>query len=198
MEWPGVHQLVQLAKTGDRDAMGRLYVLVQPYLLRLAERALGPSWPHKSVSDLTQETWTRALLGLDTFRGGQDDAQTGALLRAWLGRTLKNVRHNDQRFDDAQRRKRPAGTLRVGDGVDPPGRDETPSLDARLREQRHLVQQALDRLSDPADRDLVRLRVFEGMQFTEIARRLGCDESTVRYRFQRALKQLGQELKGLA
>jgi RNA polymerase sigma factor (sigma-70 family) len=206
MEWPGVHELVRQAKGGDKGALEQLYALVQPYLLRLAEQTLGPDWPHKSVSDLTQETWLRAWQGIGGFRGGADDTQTAALLRAWLKRTLRNVCHNDRRFDAARRRRAPGRPLRVdaaglydsrGEGVDPPARDATPSANARTAEQQSLIRQALARLPNPADRELVRLRVFEGLLFQEIGARLGCDESTVRYRFQRALQHLGRDLKGL-
>jgi DNA-directed RNA polymerase specialized sigma24 family protein len=134
MHWEGVHQLIQKARLGDRQALDCLYVLAQPYLLRLAQRLLGPNWPHESVSDLTQETWVHALKGIGSFAGAAGDADTGALFRAWLGRTMKNVRLNGLRFNGTLGRQPPPGTVpaeAVGDstsrapGVDPPAPDPT-------------------------------------------------------------------------
>jgi RNA polymerase sigma factor (sigma-70 family) len=201
MSWDGVHALVQQAKRGDRDALARLYDLAQPYLLGLAQKLLGPGWPNKSVSDLTQETWLRAWQGLHNFHGADGDPDTAALFRAWLARTMKNVWRNDVRFANARCRKGSASSLPLEPGCDLPGqpcsRDPTPSENLRWHEQRSLVEQALQKLPDPGDGEIVRLRFFEGLSFPEIGRRLGRDESTVRYHLQRGLEFLGRELKGL-
>jgi RNA polymerase sigma-70 factor (ECF subfamily) len=201
MSWDGVHALVQQAKQGDREALARLYGMAQPYLLGLAQKLLGPGWPNKSVSDLTQETWMRAWQGIHNFHGAAGDADTAALFRAWLARTMKNVWRNDVRFANARCRKGPAGGVPFDPDCDLPGqpcsRDLTPSENLRWEEQRSLVRQALGKLPDPGDGEIVRLRFFEGLSFPEIGKRLGCDESTVRYHLQRILEFLGRELKGL-
>ena len=114
MKWEGVHVLVQAAKAGDTAAVGKLYQMVQPYLLRQAKKLLGPAWTHQSVSDLTQGTWVRVLKGISSFDGGGDDANTGALLRAWLLKTMKHVRCNDIRFETCQKRAAPPGNGRGG------------------------------------------------------------------------------------
>jgi DNA-directed RNA polymerase specialized sigma24 family protein len=153
MQWDGVHQLVERAKTGDSEALASLYVMVQPYLMGMAQKLLGPDWPHQSVSELTQETWIKVLGKIESFRGGKGDVETGPQFRAWLNRTIKNVRLNDRRFVMALRRKQPEGALRVVGGesdsssavVDPPARDPTASASARLSENQERIQQALKR-----------------------------------------------------
>jgi RNA polymerase sigma-70 factor (ECF subfamily) len=201
MSWDGVHALVQQARQGDRDALARLYALAQPYLLGLAQKLLGPGWPNKSVSDLTQETWLRACQGIHDFRGALGDEDTAALVRAWLARTMKNVWRNDLRFASAGRRKGQENSIPLEPGCDLPGQpcspEPTPSENLRGSEQRSLIQQALHKLPDPGDVEIVRLRFFEGLSFPEIGKRLGCDESTVRYHLHRILEFLGRELKGL-
>jgi RNA polymerase sigma factor (sigma-70 family) len=205
MQWDGLHLLVERAKTGDREALASLYGMVQPYLLGLAQKLLGPDWPHQSVSELTQETWIKVLEKIESFRGGKGDVETGPQFRAWLARTIKNVRLNDRRFVRALRRKQPQGTVRVVGGgsdsssaaVDPPARDPTASASARLSENQERIQQALQKLPDPRDREIVQLRFFQDMHFAEISERLGFDESTVRDRLQKILKLLGRDLKGL-
>jgi RNA polymerase sigma factor (sigma-70 family) len=207
MQWPGVHDLVLRAKTGDPQAWGQLEALVQPYLLRLAGYVLGPGWPNHSVSDLIQETRVRAWQNLGQFIGGKDDDQTAALLRAWLARILRNLHRNDRRFAAAQRRRPQRGTVSVDAGLTDDSADghcgcevaaegSTPSANLRREEERDLVHQALAQL-DPADRQIVHLKFFAGRSFRQIGEQLRLDESTVRYRFQRILGRLGRELKGL-
>lgn len=207
MLWQGVCILVDRAKHGDPDALNGLCRLVQPYLLRLAQKVLGTGWPDKSISDLTQETWVRAWQGIGGFRGANNDEDTGALLRAWLAQTMKNVWHNQQRFDNAQCRKPSAGfvvALAAGIGKDtshaeqdPAAHDPTPSQNLRAKEQLALLERAVGNLNEECDRDIVRLRFFNGMSFGEIGEQLGRDESTIRYRLQRILEFLGNELKDL-
>ena len=208
MFWQGVCNLVDRARQGDTDALNDLCRLVQPYLLRLAQKVLGPGWPHKSISDLTQETWVRAWQGIGNFRGADNDEDTGALLRAWLAQTMKNVWHNQLRFDNAQCRNPSTGfvvALEGGTandtsraGKDPPVTDPTPSEYMRQKEQLVLLERAVGNLTDECDRDIVRLRFFDGLSFGQIGERLGRDESTIRYRLQRILEFLGDELKDLA
>lgn len=76
MNWDRVHDLVKQAKKGDEAAWTELHSLVQPYLLSLAKRLVGPDWPERSGSDLVSATWLRALKGIDNFKGGVDDSQT--------------------------------------------------------------------------------------------------------------------------
>jgi RNA polymerase sigma factor (sigma-70 family) len=64
---------------------------------------------------------------------------------------------------------------------------------ARSEETRR-VQDALAKLDDKLDRDIVRLRVFEGLTLRETASRLGITVDQVRGRFQSALRQLEREL----
>ena len=71
MQWDGVHDLVLRAKAGDELAWQELCELAQPYLYRLAQRALGPDRPSQSVSELLQGTWLRAWQGIEGFRGGR-------------------------------------------------------------------------------------------------------------------------------
>lgn len=175
-------------------------------MLQLAQRALGPGWPEQSLSDLTQETWLRAWQAIGDFQGADNDADTGALLRAWFARTMKNLWLNQIRHESAQCRKPAAGLVSLADrapddsrpGREPAAPDPTPSENVREQERRLLIERALERLPDPADREVVRLRFFEGLSFAEIGERLGRDESTVRYRLQRTLDVLGDELKAIS
>jgi RNA polymerase sigma factor (sigma-70 family) len=208
MQWDGVHGLVQRAKAGDQDAWDRLVVTVQPYLLHLAHGLVAANGSDRSYQDLTQETWLRTWRGLNSFRGGEDDAQTAALLRAWLRSTLKRVASNMHRAEAAQRRKMPPGTVRLdaaapGESAGRLGTPDvtadasTPSANLRAEECRDQVGQALARLTDQKDREIVRLRFFEGLSLTRIAERLGLTLDEVRERFHGSLRDLEPWLRDL-
>jgi RNA polymerase sigma factor (sigma-70 family) len=204
MQWDGVHALVRRAQQGDETAWGPLFALVQPYLLGLAARQLGSGWPGQSVSDLAQDTWLRAWKSLGTFAGGHDDASTGAMLRAWLGQTLKNVWRNDLRAAGALRRQAPAGAVPVGGAEDSsaggavvPGRDPTPSAGLHEEDRQRLVREALAQIADPTDREIVRRYFFDAESLTRIAGHLGISLDRARQGFHRSLAHLRPHLDGL-
>jgi RNA polymerase sigma factor (sigma-70 family) len=206
MRWEGVHALVRRAQQGDESAWGPLFALVQPYLLGLAGQLLGPDWPGQSVSDLAQDTWLRAWRALSTFSGGESDADTGAVLRAWLGQIMRNVWRNDVRAAGAVCRKPPAGTPvpldRGAEDSDPlaallAGRDPTPSSGLHEADRQRRVREALGQIDDPTDREVVRRYFFEGQSLTRIAGQLGVSLDRVRQGFHRSLRRLRTHLDGL-
>jgi len=208
MSWDGVHDLVRGLQAGDERGWALLDEMARAYLLRLAERILGPGWPGESVSDLMQKTWQRVLVGLEGFRGGGNDAQTGALLRAWLAQTMRNVYRNDRRYEGAQRRGQGAvavsvealaagGSTGPGAAYQPMANDPSPSANAMAEERRLLVQQALEGLPDPMDRDIVRDKVFGGLSIGDIAARLNLSYDQVRKRFHDSLERLRPILQRL-
>ena len=80
--------------------------------------------------------------------------------------------------------------------AEPAAAGSTPSAIVRHKEDRALVKAALERLG-AQEREIIELSIFQGWSFRGIAAHLRVDESTVRYRFQRILESLGQQLKAL-
>ncbi|HJT75994.1 MAG TPA: sigma-70 family RNA polymerase sigma factor [Gemmataceae bacterium] len=202
MQSESAHGLVQRAKAGDQESWGRLVAMFQPYLLQRAHSLPPAKGLDKSYQDLTQETWIRAWQGLPRFRGGEDDAQTAALFRAWLCRILKNVCSNVRRHEAASRRQPPPGTVHLGpEGqgrtIDAASDESTLSANLRAQECSDQVREALAGLADPKDREIVRLRFFEGLSLTRTAERLGLTLDEVRDRFHASLRALEPRLKDL-
>jgi RNA polymerase sigma factor (sigma-70 family) len=52
----------------------------------------------------------------------------------------------------------------------------------QAEEQSRKVREALDRIDDPLDRDIVRLRFFGGLSLRQAAEVLGCNHEIVRQR----------------
>jgi RNA polymerase sigma factor (sigma-70 family) len=208
MSWDGIHHLIVRAKAGDNDAWQSLHDMVCPYMLNLGQRLLGPAWPHQSVSDLTQETWQRVLVGIPGFRGGEDDGQTAPLFRAWLCQTMKRVHANRIRAERAQRRKAPLSAV-PHSGLGPvdsnDGRSGSEliaagsSVGSNLcrEEERALIQRVLDHLEDPLDREFVQAHFVEGRSLRKLAKERGTSEHELRNRRQSILKRLGRDLKAL-
>jgi RNA polymerase sigma factor (sigma-70 family) len=183
MAWDGVHALVSQAKAGDARAWEQLVELARPHLLSVVLCLFDPAAPWQSVSDLLQETWMRAWQGLADFRGGSNDDETGALFRSWLTRTLKRTCSNGQRYANAGRREPPG--LRSLNGRDTeagppePAADEPePSTMVRSSEARRQVAEALARLSDATDREIIRLYRWPGCSCRPAARRPGTLDCT--------------------
>src|SRR5687768_14587060 len=112
MSWDGVHDLVRRAQAGDQEAWRLLHDLARGFLAAHARRLLGHGRSGGSVDALVLDTWEKLLPAFDTFRGGSDDAQTGAMLRAWLSRAMSRLHANDMRRESPANGR--AHPLRVG------------------------------------------------------------------------------------
>ncbi|MHC4854118.1 MAG: sigma-70 family RNA polymerase sigma factor, partial [Planctomycetota bacterium] len=66
-----------------------------------------------------------------------------------------------------------------------------PSQNFQRKEGAAWVRIGLD-LLEPAQREIIVLRQWEGLSFQEIGERLGITENTARMRFQRAVQRLAQ------
>ena len=179
---PAFPALLARARSGDPAATDELLALIRPWLEQLAQSHS----PNQSVSDLVQEAWLRAWQKLDQFQGAQDEAHALATFRAWLAQIVTRIGLNAVRDDNAQQRTPPGNLLRLdGLGADasgdsaavpqPPAAEPTPSANAQAEEQSRLVQEAIARLSDPLDREIVQLRFVDGLSLRQIAIKLGCN-----------------------
>lgn len=193
MSWDGVHDLVRRAQAGDQEAWRRLHDLAREFLAARARRLLGHQRSGWTVDGLVLDTWEKVLPKFDTFRGGSNDAETGAMLRAWLAQAMTRVHANDVRRDPAANGA--AGVLRLGPfgsssaAVDPPAHGPTPSYPVRVDE----VRQAVAGLPEE-ERRVVELIFFQGRTLDQAAAELGTTVDRVRYRRARALARLGHLL----
>ena len=207
MQWDGVHDLIDRAKERDAGAWHALHVMAQPFLLGLARQVLGANWMEQSVENLLQDTWTRAFSNLSNFRGGENDAQTGAMFRAWLKQIMRNVHGNNRRYYERNNHAQPAKMHRPDARAPSDSQSDngwgnisagmmTASAELQLQERAALVRQAIDGLTE-SDRELVRLRYFEELTYGQIAARLDINEDTLRSRLTRILESLGGKLQSL-
>jgi RNA polymerase sigma factor (sigma-70 family) len=147
------------------------------WLRRQARRLVGNKLRHGlDGSDLTQD----ALLAAERGRHGKTFPNRGAF-RAWLGVILRNSAAQQGRRQEVKRSS--------ADLEQTPSCASTPSMTLSRQEGSTDVLRLLKGLSD-RDREIVTLRVVEGLSFAAIGTRLGVTEVNARVAFNRAVRSL--------
>ncbi len=180
---PSEAQTIDLARSGDRPAFGRLVRTHQRRVFGCALHMLGD---RGEAEDATQETFLRAFKAIARFDGRSE-------LSTWLYRicmnvclnTLRRRRRVDAADIDDPRLPEPAADPIQG-GNDPRRTTEAVQLYGRLAT-------ALDALT-PSLRATVVLVCLQGMPHKEAAEVLGCPEGTVAWRIHEARSRLREAL----
>ena len=172
------------AERGDTEALGRLIEAYRrPLRGYIARHAAGT----EDAEECYQETWLRALRGLERFRRDHFGAWLFRIARNWL-------------IDEA-RRKKPAASLDAPAGAEGEttlgetvaaegaGPDET----SGRRDLGRRIRAAAEGLPE-AQREVFWLRMETGLSFKEIAAVQGCPINTVLARMRRALGRMRELL----
>ncbi len=203
MQSAGFRDLILRAQAGDPTAIERLFQEVLPFVEGLVRA--GGVRPEDSVSDHAQNTCERILIKLDQFHGAQnamDDEQALAQFRAWVRMVAHTVKVNGVRRRGPRQPVVSFQSPGPGDSTerpenDPPGREPTGSANVRAEERARLIQEAIDTLPDPKNREILRRRFFEEQTLDVIATDLGLTYDQVRYRCDQSMKRLEKLLEGL-
>lgn len=153
----------------------------------------------QDAEDLVQDTYLRAMRGLDEYRGD-------ALSKPWLYRILRNAH-----IDGYRRRSRRPTTVPLEESPEPPDRDVAGYAVRFTREAMHLrgevdrvlhetvsddVKRAIDGLTDPFRLTLV-LRDLVGFTYGETAEMLEVPIGTVMSRLHRARASVRDRLQAI-
>lgn len=180
-------QLVAAANRGDERAMEEIYVRHRDWALRLAWRF---TRDHDLAMDAVQEAFMYLFRKCGRGPGG------GLVLTAKLTTLLYPAIKNSAL---AARRKMNPRSLAMGAGeqgghaseFDIPAPSSPPAGSAAGEEQRAELSRLLSTLSD-AHREVLLMKVVDGMEHREIALALGIPEGTVKSRLHHALAALRQ------
>ena len=188
--------LVERARSGDREATGQLLQKYRPWLQVLASRALDPIVSARlSGSDIVQQTCLEAHRDFQNFRG-----QTEPEMIAWLGQILahnvseatqvhvlaqKRSVHLERSTAEADNRHGDPDLVAVG--------QSSPSSRAMRGEQAVRLADAMHDLP-PDQLESLRLRYLEGWSLADIAARLERSEAAVASLLKRGLQGLRQRL----
>lgn len=189
-----IRELLDRARRGAPDAIGRIFEAAREELLGLAEHELPGDLRMKvSPSDVVQET------AVDMQRGfGQFAGTTAEECFAWLREVLRhNVVDAIRRYREAQKRDPACETSLDGfrsreqrNLGEPPRRPEDSAI---RREEAAVVNDILARLP-PDYRRVLELRYWGGLTFVAIAPELGRSPEAVRKLWYRAIERLQHEL----
>jgi RNA polymerase sigma-70 factor (ECF subfamily) len=190
-------RLLQAARSGDKEALGRLLAAHQGYLLSIARQELAPDLQAKAgASDLVQQTFLEAQRDFAHFVGESADEW-----KAWLKKLLRNnVANLARHYRDTGKRKAAAEVPLQGDASSAGGAAEvaadgsSPSEHLMAIEQTQAVHRALEKLP-PDYRQVILLRHQEELPFEEIGRLMGRSTNAAEKLFARAIKRLQQELE---
>jgi RNA polymerase sigma-70 factor (ECF subfamily) len=190
---PDLCRLIERARRDEAGALDRLLDSYRNYLRLLARTGLDASLRGKAdPSDLVQDALLKASLRFGQFRGA-----TEAELAGWLRRILAHcladlVRRyhtgarragREQSLDQlVDRSSQAMERILAADGP-------SPSASAQRRDLGVLLSDALAQLSED-HREVIVLHHLEGLDWDEVARRMGRTTGAARMLWTRALKQL--------
>jgi RNA polymerase sigma-70 factor (ECF subfamily) len=189
--------LLDQARRGDRDALGRLLEAERRALHGLAQRRLGRRVAVRvDASDIIQQTFLEAHRSFPQFAGhdvrewvawlqGILDHKVAGAIRDHALLQKRSVRR-DRSLDDSQ-----GGAGPLKQELD--GGHSTPSQRAIRGEQEQLLTEALTVLPDD-QREAVRLRHLEGWALADIARHLGRTPAATAGLIKRGMQTLRRRL----
>ena len=171
--------LVEGCRRGDPDSLRDLMKIHGPRVVGLLRSIVGDV---QTAESLAQEAFFKAFRNMDRFRDGTN-------LRVWLFTIARNTA-----LDHLRREKsspvNPVDLTEVPEPVEP--RDGPPA-GLQKKEESERTREAIQTLPS-TEREIVYLRIYEGMTWDAIGDALGIPEATARARMNRALGRLRARL----
>jgi RNA polymerase sigma-70 factor (ECF subfamily) len=176
-----VSRLVRLALRGDRAAFEQIIIRYESRVMTLAVRLLGS---RDDAPDAAQEVFLRAFKYLHRV-------DTRKPLEPWLFRIAINVCR-----DLMRRGARRRATFVDADPAEPIDQSSDPCVGLERKQQRVLLQRALERLPEK-ERLAIVLRDIEGLSTADVAAILQSSETTVRSQVSRGRLRLKAAIEQL-
>lgn len=165
--------LLDRFRAGDEAALGTLYERYEGPIFRFL---FGMLKDRHRAEDALQETFVQAVR--------KAEGVTSESLRGWLF----TVAHQQAVLLKRKEKRVPAGIDLAG-LLGLPSHDESPAMAAARASEASVALGLLAELP-AAQQTVIRLRLFEGLRFREVAERLGCPLNTALARMHDGLKRL--------
>lgn len=177
--------LMELSRQGDRSAYAELFARHADRIWRSAYYLLHDRW---GADDILQETFTRGLTEIGSYRGEAEPA-------TWLGMIALNLCRRQVR--DSKRRARSAETPALEKGRRPGRRARGVMTSVLRRETERQLVLALGFLTE-AQREVFVLHYVDEMPFKDIAEALGISVSAALALAHRARQEILSRVPKLA
>jgi len=197
----GPARLLDAARHGDAEALGRLLEPYRNYLLLLARLEVGRHLRAKiGASDMVQEAFLQAHRAFGDFRGSSEGQLLQWLRSILASRLSKAIRHfwGTQRRDILLERELGKELGRSSGALDRAFvlSQTSPSQRAVRRERAVLLADAIERLPEDYGEVIV-LHHLQGLTFPEVAQAMDRSPGSVEKLWMRALAKLREELGGV-
>ncbi len=187
-------QLMQSTAGGDLAAFEILVTRYERRIVSYAWRILGEL---ELARDVHQQTFLKIFEHRESYR---QQARFSTYAYSIAHRLcLNELRRAERKYTSSYDQSAAAsgGDEDSGGGIDhwyaDPGPDPIEPIE--VKERNRLLHEALERL-DPAQREIIALRIFEGLPFRDIAEIVQTNESTIKSRLRYALGHLDRALRG--
>ena len=177
-------RLVKCAAGGDEGAFEKLVIENEKLIYNVALKITGNP---DDAEDVAQEAFIKAYRNLGSFRG--ESRFSGWLYRLCYNAAMDHIRKT--RDPNLRSLTNDDGSDAELDVSDPA---PTPEESAERKETQRIVREAVNQLDDDK-REILIMREFSGMSYTNIADALGIEEGTVKSRISRARASLAEILR---
>jgi RNA polymerase sigma-70 factor (ECF subfamily) len=178
--------LVDAARKNDAEAFSKLVTRYGPRIFQLAWRI---TRNREDAEEVSQDSFTRAFLHMDTFRG--DSRFSTWLSRIAINQSLMKLRthrRSELHFDRLDSAEDMPSCAEIADC------SPTPEQRYSQEELLHILASAMDELP-LADREVLHLREVEERSTEEAAAILGLSNSALKSRVRRGRQKLHHALK---
>ena len=170
--------LIEQGRRGDPRALGRLVDRHYQVVYRVALSTVSDP---ELAADVTQDTFLKAVRGLDSFRGD-------AAFRTWV----LSIAYNEAKAALRKRGRRKETALEDVGPVRSTGAG--PDEDAMVAREAARARELLDQLPEK-QRLAVSLRVDEGLSFREIGELIGSSEGAARVNYFHGIRKLRERME---
>jgi RNA polymerase sigma-70 factor (ECF subfamily) len=178
--------LIARCRAGEAEAWDALFDKYYPVAARFVFQ-LSADFNHEDTEEICQETFLAVVRNLASFQGKSS-------FQTWLLRVAANKALD---FRGKSRAEKRGGSIvhfsldgaRESGQIDPPARCPGPDSVLVNAETFRLIRQSLDQLDDPC-REIIELRYYGELSYSEIATELRLNPKTVSSRLSKCLDRL--------
>lgn len=180
MNQPDELKLIEDFKKGNEQAFNQLVLRYQEKIYWIVRRMIPD---HDEADDVTQTVFIKAYHSLKSFKGDSS-------FYTWIYRIAINLSLNEIR----RKKIRRAFSIEEEGTMQLPSKEESPLERLEKKEQRTLIQEAIDRLPEKQKKVFV-LRYFEELPYEEISKILHTSVGGLKANYFHAVRKIGEYLK---